>query len=472
MAPKAEILEVLESLRNLDRDASPEEVSKLLVACQHAKHWQAPFHLLSSTLPLKRLEPSLLGYNAAMSACSKQHHWREAVQIMQFIQRDALQPSTSSFNNCINAFAKAAHWSMALQMLEEMAEHQVQRDLIGFNSTLASAKSCWEQVLDIFAFMEADHISPDTISYTAAMGAAERSHRWPFVLQLLDTMQSRRCFPDSIAYTSSISAFAKAQRWTQALAALEQSLQIEADLMCCNATISALAEGSQWQRAINLLAEWSLAQTADVVGFNAALSACERSLQWQAAIQLLEALQDVGLQPNRTSYNTAISACETRWPLALALLTEMSSSQVQPDVVSFSALISAFEKASHWSRALDVVKDADANGVELNEITYYSLVSACLRSSQWPTAFSLWDDAISRGFVAGLRSATRRKLMMESEQRGMWQRQAEFLSGFQFAFDKHGTGGILAASALTLAPQDVSFKPVTSRRPEQCTMRC
>lgn len=35
------------------------------------------------------------------------------------------------------------------------------------------------------------------------------------------------------------------------------------------------------------------------------------------------------------------------------------------------------------------------------------------RSSQWPTAFSLWDDAISRGFVAGLRSATRRKLMME-----------------------------------------------------------
>ena len=109
---------------------------------------------------------------------------------------------------------------------------QVQRDLIGFNSTLASAKSCWEQVnrgghmcfvpfsrgvsflkqmelvaavtnsqvLDIFAFMEADHISPetwqrwrgsggrifalidmptqDTISYTAAMGAAERSRHF------------------------------------------------------------------------------------------------------------------------------------------------------------------------------------------------------------------------------------------------------------------------------------------------------
>ncbi len=28
----------------------------------------------------------------------------------------------------------------------------------------------------------------------------------------------------------------------------------------------------------------------------------------------------------------------------------------------------------------------------------------------------------------------------ESEQRGMWQRQAELLQGFQFAFDKHGTG--------------------------------
>ena len=41
-----------------------------------------------------------------------------------------------------------------------------------------------------------------------------------------------RGHPLRIAYTSSISAFAKAQRWTQALAALEQSLQIEADLMC------------------------------------------------------------------------------------------------------------------------------------------------------------------------------------------------------------------------------------------------
>ncbi len=64
-------VQVLESLRTSDR-ASPEEVtlgfwilsilaetnsltwlrSKLLVACQHAKQWQEPFHLLSRTVPL------------------------------------------------------------------------------------------------------------------------------------------------------------------------------------------------------------------------------------------------------------------------------------------------------------------------------------------------------------------------------------------------------------------------------------
>lgn len=133
-----------------------------------------------------------------------------------------------------NLNLRVGWWSHIQRLHDWLIDHggiflsifQVQRDLIGFNSTLASAKSCWQQVnrwgtcggqlpktdgigltnsqvLDIFAFMEADHISPetwqtwqrwrgsggrifamidmptqDTISYTAAMGAAERSRHF------------------------------------------------------------------------------------------------------------------------------------------------------------------------------------------------------------------------------------------------------------------------------------------------------
>ncbi|CAK9081949.1 Crooked neck-like protein 1 (Crooked neck homolog) [Durusdinium trenchii] len=201
---------------------------------------------------------------------------------------------------------------------------------------------------------------------------------------------------------------------------------------------------------ISLLAEWSMEQTPDVISFNSAITACERALQWQAALQLLEAMGEAALQPNRTSFNAVISACETRWPWALALLAEMG----EPDVVSFSALASAYEKASQWARALLVLEDARLQAVEPNEITYYSAVSACLHSLQWQEAFSSWDQALHNGFEAELSSATRRRLVMESEQRGLWQRQADLLQGFGNAFDRHGIGAVLAASAIALAPQE------------------
>lgn len=105
---------------------------------------------------------------------------------------------------------------------------------------------------------------------------------------------------------------------------LTQYLQVKANLLCYNATISAAEKSARWRRAIDMLdiGVWS-AIRLDVISFNAAMSACN-SDGWKDALQVFKDLKARRLEVDVISFNSAISACEKsqRWRQALSLLEE------------------------------------------------------------------------------------------------------------------------------------------------------
>jgi len=63
-----------------------------------------------------------------------------------------------------------------------------------------------------------------------------------------------------------------------------------------------MREGSQWQQALELLAEMQAqGLEPDVITYSAAISACEKAEQWERALVLLTTIPQSNLEPSAIS---------------------------------------------------------------------------------------------------------------------------------------------------------------------------
>ena len=194
---------------------------------------------------------------------------------------------------------------------------------------------------------------------------------------------------------------------------LTQYLQVKANLLCYNATISAAEKSARWRRAIDMLdiGVWS-AIRLDVISFNAAMSACN-SDGWKDALQVFKDLKARRLEVDVISFNSAISACEKsqRWRQALSLLEEALQISL---LFTTLAGIMAVSKPGQFaiihpgqSSILVMNKLCQSNqynffmeGITCTSITYNACISACGVGGAWIWAFRLFladDDARNPG---------------------------------------------------------------------------
>merc|ERR1711904_202411 len=96
-------------------------------------------------------------------------------------------------------------------------------------------------------------------------------------LSLLHQMRECGVTPDVISFNAAISACEKGGQWEQALALLDKMRKngvTPPDVISFNAAISACGKGGQWRRAVSLLDEMpKCGVTPDVISFNAAIFA-------------------------------------------------------------------------------------------------------------------------------------------------------------------------------------------------------
>ncbi|CAE8639941.1 unnamed protein product [Polarella glacialis] len=203
-------------------------------------------------------------------------------------------------------------------------------------------------------------LTPNEVSYSAAISACEKVGRWQLALKLLDTMPQISIVPNAVSFNAAISACEKGGQWEMALSLLRQMphVKISPNTITYSAAISACEKGGQWQLAfslLNLMPEMTISQNA--VSYNAAISACEKGGQWQLALSLLSNMLGIGLSLDGTTSGAALSACEqvSAWQPALALLDNMLSSQLLPNGLHAGSAASSLRKALGDSAAYELL---------------------------------------------------------------------------------------------------------------------
>ncbi|WIA19333.1 hypothetical protein OEZ85_003965 [Tetradesmus obliquus] len=126
----------------------------------------------------------------------------------------------------------------------------------------------------------------------------------------------------------------------------------------------------------------------DQAGLTKLVSQMSREGHWAKSLELYESLAAVGVRPDTTITNAAISACDKggQWEKALQLFKAMPDMGMERDAITYSALISALSKGRQWGMAIDVFNHMVAEGVECDAVTCCSLITALDKGGQWQLA--------------------------------------------------------------------------------------
>ncbi|CAE7231515.1 unnamed protein product [Symbiodinium sp. CCMP2592] len=134
-------------------------------------------------------------------------------------------------------------------------------------------------------------VTPNVLSYSAAMSVAEKGFRWPLALVLLDSMEDPRTSTpraNEVSFNTGISACEKGSNWLLALELLVtmEAARLRSDAVAASAVLAALAAGGMAQRAKRFFRKAQQRQIEpNAVSFGAVISACA---SWQQVVDTSE----------------------------------------------------------------------------------------------------------------------------------------------------------------------------------------
>ena len=77
-------------------------------------------------MPETQLEPHMISYSAAISACEKCEQWQKALALLWGMPEKQLEPHVISHGTAISACEKCEQWQKALAFLWELPEKQLE----------------------------------------------------------------------------------------------------------------------------------------------------------------------------------------------------------------------------------------------------------------------------------------------------------------------------------------------------------
>eukprot|EP00439_Symbiodinium_sp_Y106_P075273 s1684_g14.t2 len=153
----------------------PVTYTAAIAACLRGSHWQLALELVSDFENLK-LVPDTILFNAGISAAQK-------------IQQRLLRFSEVGHNAVTSSLEKSTKWPHVLLCFEEQLHTQgtslPSQIAIDTTATAIQKSSHWHLAIEQIARTFRFHLSPDALSYSAAISACEKSCRWKVVQELL-----------------------------------------------------------------------------------------------------------------------------------------------------------------------------------------------------------------------------------------------------------------------------------------------
>eukprot|EP00435_Cladocopium_sp_Y103_P025163 s1174_g6.t1 len=377
----AKLLQWHQGLRLL-QDAEDAALEMDVIACSSGIHLCERANLWPSALQWLRnlqrcqLQANIICYNSAIRAHQtgqdgQAHPWTEALQLQDLLRSRALLPDIITYSAAAVAMkTQNSHWSWGFHLLSRLSMALLRADIIMQNTVISAmgADQWWLAT----SLLERLLYNCTLITYNSVLNACEKSGQWNRALRVF-TQALEHFKVDAFSYSAAVSACEKGLAWTRALH-LEQSMApVPQNLLCYNGTLSACEKSSHWEFALHSFLQ-RINRPLKVDGFtlNALLGALARGSQWRWALQLLQQGQRLRWS-NLISYNTAMLACveSEQWTHLLQLLDELP---IAADLVTMNTMASV--SYGHWKRQLQVLSSHKFSSLEPDILTTNLQLSA------------------------------------------------------------------------------------------------
>jgi len=405
-----EIFERATSSRSSNYPVQPNVFTfgSLINACNRARNFDKAMDTLRSMEKDYGVVPNAIVYSSAISACARCEPPKPELALKlleEVVEKKKIPMSVVGFNAAISACAQASDWENAISLLTRMEEATINRSKKTNNSDCN------------FLVPE-----PDVVTYGTVLAACERGGQWKLVLKKAESMQERGLPLDGLSVMTCLHACAElglayeGLRYLDMMKSVKEVTQQTAryqrygarkplmgpDAVAYRCAISACARGGAWREGIRLLQECKdvTGTPANTVAYTAAITGCEYAGEWKEAFFLLDKMRKMGVEPNELTMGAVIGACATActrdenkslepgtMPLpqkkAMQLLSLMKKDPtlVKPNIQVYNAAIRVCAESSDTKRAFRILEDAKACGIERSQFTYGSLMTACERNS-------------------------------------------------------------------------------------------
>ena len=326
-------------------------------------------------------------YTSAITALADAGRWEEALKTYASIPDD-VEKNDAIVNAAVCAASVGGDWVTARSVLEEALLVGVTPRTSSFNMAINTAAGAHQPAaaLAILRRMRTAGVRRNQLTYNAALSALEAGGRWQQALRLLRDMRRARVAPSLISYNLALGACAKAAKVSSAKVS---SAKVS------SAKVSPLVSNPAADAAMELLLELQqLKLQPDVTSYSSAIAALSDAGQWERLGGLLGSTQAELLQPNGFSFSAAIAACESagEWERLLALFAGLRKAGGAVDRSLWNAALSAAACAPDAGTetgvdlALSLLGQMTEEGYAPDLHSYNALLKACERAADWDTA--------------------------------------------------------------------------------------
>lgn len=368
---------------------------------------------------------SLYTWSAMIGACSREHLWREVLELFSSMLIDGVLPDDfllpkvlQACGNCsdvelgkmihslvirlgmvcyprvtnsiLAVYAKCGELGLARRFFESMEE----RDSVSWNSMILGycQKGENEEAHRLLNEMQKEGIEPSLITWNILISGYNQLGQCELAIELLKKMEGLGIAADVFTWTSLISGLAQNGRRNQALDLFKDMLLsgVKPNGVTLVSAIAACAS----LRSLNMGMEIhsvsvKMGFADDLLVGNSLIDVYSKCGELEAARKVFDVIQEKDVY----TWNSMIAGyCQAGYcGKAYELFMRMQYSEVRPNVITWNIMISGYMQNGDEDQAIDLFQRMEKDGkVKPNAASWNSLVAGYLQNGKKNKALGIF----------------------------------------------------------------------------------